>query len=123
MPLSGDAVRSLATGISNQGAAKEIAAAINASVASPATVIAALGATVITAIGATTALTAVPASFADVAAVRTYLAGAHVVPGADARLGVVEVQCDLISGQLNTLNAKVDALIAALKAAGLMATS
>jgi outer membrane murein-binding lipoprotein Lpp len=86
-------------------------------------VIAALGAASITAIGATTDLTAVPGSFADVAAVQTYLAGANVVPRVESRLDVIEAQSDLISGQVNSLNAKVDALIAALKVAGIMASS
>ncbi len=123
MALSGDATRSLATGLCNAGAAKEIAAALNASVASPATVIAAIGAVSITAIGVTSNITAVPGSFADATAVQAYLAAAGVVPRIESRLDVVEAQCDLISPQVNTVNAKVDALIAALKAAGIMASS
>lgn len=58
-------------------------------------------------IGATTNLTAVPGSFADLAAVQTYLAGANVVPRIESRLDAIE--------------AKVDAVIAALVASGVLA--
>lgn len=63
----------------------------------------------VAAIGTTNDLTAVPASFADLAAVRTYLAGAGVLARVESRLDAVE--------------AKADAIIAALVAAGLMAAS
>lgn len=61
----------------------------------------------VTALGSTTNMTAVPGSFADVAAVRTYFI-THLSED-EARLDAIE--------------AKVDAVIAALKTAGLMATS
>ena len=61
----------------------------------------------VAALGTTTNLTAVPGSFADLAAVRTYLV-THVAE-VEARLDAVE--------------AKVDAVIAALKAANLMASA
>lgn len=64
-------------------------------------------ATSVAAIGSTTNITAVPATFADVAAVRTYLADAGVVPNIEARLDALE--------------SKVNAVINALKAANLMA--
>ncbi len=107
MALSGDAVRSLATALCNQGAAKEIAAMVNASVGSPAAVVAAIGATTnitavpaqfgaATAIGVTTNITAVPGSFADAAAVQAYLAGANVVPLIESRLDAVEAQGDAL---------------------------
>jgi hypothetical protein len=63
----------------------------------------------IAALGTTTSLTAVPGSFADLAAVQTYLADANVIP-------MIETRLDNIEG-------KVDALIAAVKTAGLVATS
>ncbi len=66
-------------------------------------------ATVITATGATTAITTVPGSFAALADVQAYLAGANMVPNIQTRLA--------------NLEAKVDAVIAALKVAGLMAVS
>lgn len=62
----------------------------------------------IAAIGATSNITAVPGSFADLAAVQTYLAGAGVVPRVESRLDAVE--------------AKIDAVIAALVAAGVLAS-
>ncbi len=123
MALTGGTVQSLTTALCSPSAAKEIATALNASVASPATVIAAIGAVSITAIGTTSNITAVPGSFADAAAVQTYLAAAGVVPRIESRLDTLEAQCDLISPQVNTVNAKVDALIAALKVAGIMASS
>ncbi len=107
MALSGDAVRSLATGICNQAAANEIAAQMNASVGSAASSIAALGdltdlTTVpagfgaATAIGVTTNITTVPSSFADLPAVQTYLAGANMVPNIEARLDALEAQGDAL---------------------------
>lgn len=66
-----------------------------------------LQATTVAALAATTNLTAVPGSFADLAAVQTYLAGANMVPNIETRL--------------DNLEAKVNAVIAALKTAGLMA--
>lgn len=61
----------------------------------------------VAAIGATSNLTAVPGSFADLAAVQTYLVTLR--SEAEARLDAIET--------------KVDALLAALKTAGLVATS
>jgi hypothetical protein len=48
----------------------------------------------------------VPETFADLAAVQAYLAGANVVPNIEARLDAIE--------------AKINALLAALRTAGLM---
>jgi hypothetical protein len=62
----------------------------------------------IAAIGATSNITSVPGSFADLAAVQTYLAGAGMVPRIESRLDAIE--------------AKVDAVIAALVAAGVLAS-
>lgn len=62
----------------------------------------------IAALGTTTNIDAVPATFADLAAVRTYLAGAN--------------QKDNIETRLDNLEAKLNALIAADKAAGVIAT-
>lgn len=62
----------------------------------------------IAAIGATSNITAVPGSFADLAAVQSYLAGAGMVPRIESRLDAIE--------------AKVDAVIAALVAAGVLAS-
>lgn len=59
-------------------------------------------------IAATTDITAVPGSFADLAAVRTYLAGANVVPNIETRL--------------DNLEAKVNALLAKLRLAGALAS-
>lgn len=64
-------------------------------------------AAVVAALGATSNLTAVPGSFADVAAVRTYL---------------ITLQAE-IETRLDNSEAKIDAIIAALKTAKLMKTS
>lgn len=61
----------------------------------------------VAALAASTNITAVPASFADLAAVQTYLAGANVVPNIETRL--------------DNLEAKVNAILTSIKAAGLMA--
>jgi hypothetical protein len=60
----------------------------------------------ITNLAASTDITAVPASFADLAAVRTYLAGANVVPNVEARLDALET--------------KVNAMLTALRSAGIL---
>lgn len=78
---------------------EEVAAAIAAgTVASEAANVAA--------IGASTNITAVPGSFADLAAVQTYLAGANMVPNIEARLDALET--------------KVNAILTGMKAADLM---
>jgi hypothetical protein len=61
----------------------------------------------VAALGATTNITTVPGTFADVAAVQAYLAGANMVPNIEARLDSVE--------------AKVNAILTSLKNAGVMA--
>ncbi len=101
MALSGNSRQCLATALASSSAATEITTMLNASVASSATVIAA--------IGTTTNLLAVPASFADATAVKTFLDNA--------------AGWTLIESRLDVIEAKVDALIAALKVAGLMASS
>ncbi len=103
MALSSHAVRALEVGLCDPDSAREIVTSINLGVAF------AVPATNVAAIGTTTNITAVPGSFADAAAVQTYLAGANMVPRIESRLDVIE--------------AKVDAVIAALIAAGLMAAS
>lgn len=62
----------------------------------------------IAAIGTTSNLTAVPGSFADLAAVQSYLAGAGVFARVESRMDAVE--------------AKLDAVIAALIASGVLAS-
>lgn len=57
-------------------------------------------------IAASTNITAVPGSFADLAAVQTYLAGANVVPNIESRL--------------DGLEAKVNDLLAKLRTAGIV---
>ena len=59
-------------------------------------------------LAASTNITAVPGSFANLAAVQTYLADAAVVPNIEARLDAAE--------------AKLNALLASLRAAGIIAT-
>ncbi len=59
------------------------------------------------ALGASANITAVPGSFADVAAVQAYLAGANVVPNIESRLDALE--------------AKVNALILSLHNSGQLA--
>lgn len=63
----------------------------------------------VAALGASTNITTVPGSFADLAAVQSYLAGANMVPNIETRL--------------DNLEAKINAEIAALKAAGLQASA
>lgn len=53
-------------------------------------------------IAATTNITAVPGSFADVAAVQTYLAGANVVPNIESRLDALESKVNTILARLRT---------------------
>jgi hypothetical protein len=57
-------------------------------------------------LAATTNITAVPGTFADLAAVVTYLSGANMVPNIEARL--------------DGLEAKVNALLAALRLSGVI---
>lgn len=59
-------------------------------------------------LAASTNITSVPGSFADLAAVQTYLAGANAVPNIEARLDAIE--------------AKVNALLAALRTANILGT-
>lgn len=58
-------------------------------------------------LGASTNITAVPGSFADLAAVQSYLAGANMVPNIEARLDALE--------------AKVNALLTSIRAGGFIA--
>jgi hypothetical protein len=62
----------------------------------------------VAALAASTNITAVPGSFADLAAVQAYLAGANAVPNIEARLDALE--------------AKVNAILTSLKASGQMAS-
>lgn len=57
-------------------------------------------------IAASTNITAVPGSFADLAAVQSYLAGANMVPNIESRLDALE--------------AKVNDLLAKLRTAGIV---
>jgi hypothetical protein len=57
-------------------------------------------------LAATTDITAVPASFADLPAVRTYLAGANVVPNIETRL--------------DNLEAKLNAALAKMRSSGVL---
>lgn len=59
-------------------------------------------------LAASTNITAVPGSFADVAAVQAYLAGANVIPNIETRL--------------DNLEAKVNAALGSLRVAGIIAT-
>lgn len=59
-------------------------------------------------IAATTAITTVPETFADLAAVQTYLAGANVIPNIETRL--------------DNLEAKINAILAQLRASGTIVT-
>ena len=102
MAITGRTREVLATALASRDAANDLATAANAS--SSLTV---PGAT-IAALGTTTNITAVPGSFADAAAVQTYLAGANVIPNIETRL--------------DNLESKVDAVIAALKTAGVIAS-
>ena len=58
-------------------------------------------------LGASTNITAVPGSFADLAAVQSYLAGANMVPNIEARLDALE--------------AKINALLTSIRAGGFIA--
>lgn len=53
-------------------------------------------------IAATTNITAVPGSFADLAAVQTYLAGANMVPNIESRLDALEAKVNTILARLRT---------------------
>lgn len=53
-------------------------------------------------IAATTNITAVPGSFADLAAVQAYLAGANMVPNIEARLDALEAKANTILARLRT---------------------
>lgn len=53
-------------------------------------------------LAATTNITAVPASFADLAAVQTYLAVAGVMPNIEARLDGLEAKVNVILARLRT---------------------
>jgi hypothetical protein len=53
-------------------------------------------------IAASTNITAVPGSFADVAAVQTYLAGANMVPNIESRLDALEAKVNTILARLRT---------------------
>jgi hypothetical protein len=53
-------------------------------------------------IAASTNITAVPGSFADLAAVQTYLAGANMVPNIESRLDAVEAKINTILARLRT---------------------
>ncbi len=102
MALDTDARRVLAQGLGNDYIAKNIYDTIgSASQGTTAAVVAALA--------STTNITAVPGSFADAAAVQTYLAGANVIPNIETRL--------------DNLEAKVNAILTSLKNANLMASS
>lgn len=59
-------------------------------------------------LAATTNITAVPATFADEAAIRTYLAGTNVIPNIEVRL--------------DNLESKVNAILAALRTSGVINT-
>jgi hypothetical protein len=63
----------------------------------------AIPAAVVADIAASTDITAVPASFADLAAVRTYLAGANAVPNIEARLDAIEAKVNTILARLRTV--------------------
>lgn len=58
-------------------------------------------------LAASTNITAVPGSFADLAAVQTYLAGANMVPNIESRLDALE--------------AKVNSLLTSIRAGGFIA--
>lgn len=53
-------------------------------------------------IAASTNITAVPGSFADLAAVQTYLAGANMVPNIESRLDALEAKVNTILARLRT---------------------
>jgi hypothetical protein len=53
-------------------------------------------------IAATTDITAVPGTFADVAAVRSYLAGANVIPNIESRLDALEATVNDLLAKLRT---------------------
>jgi hypothetical protein len=55
-------------------------------------------------IAATTNITSVPGSFADLAAVQSYLAGAAMVPNIESRLDALEGKVNIILARLRTLN-------------------
>lgn len=53
-------------------------------------------------IAASTNITSVPGSFADLAAVQTYLAGANMVPNIESRLDALESKVNTILARLRT---------------------
>lgn len=53
-------------------------------------------------IAASTNITTVPGSFADLAAVQTYLAGANMVPNIESRLDALEAKVNTILARLRT---------------------
>lgn len=99
MALSDANKKKLRNAIADKRAADTIAAAIDSNGSGPAAVVAALG--------TTTDLTAIAASYADLAAARTSV---------NTLKGEVEVRLDAIE-------AKIDAVIASLKAASMMSSS
>jgi len=65
-------------------------------------------ATAVANLSASTNITAVPGTFADLASVQSYLAGANVIPNIEARIDAVE--------------GKINSLLTALRTAGIIAT-
>lgn len=53
-------------------------------------------------IAASTNITSVPGSFADLAAVQSYLAGANMVPNIESRLDALEAKVNTILARLRT---------------------
>lgn len=99
MALSNDNKKKLRNAMADKDAADAVAAAIDSNGSGPSAYVAPLG--------ATTNLTAIAASYADLAAARTSVNTLRT--DAEARLDAIE--------------GKVDAIIAALIAAGMMASS
>lgn len=60
-------------------------------------------ATAVSSIATTTNITAVPGSFADLAAVQSYLAGANAIPNIETRLDNLESTVNTILARLRTL--------------------
>lgn len=80
------------------GAARESGAASDLAI-----IASAAPATAVADIAASTNITTVPASFADLAAVQAYLAGANAVPNIEARLDALESKVNTILARLRTL--------------------
>lgn len=80
------------------GQARESAAATEVD-----TILDAAPAAAVADIAASTNITAVPGSFADLAAVQTYLASANVVPNIESRLDALEGTVNTILARLRTL--------------------